>query len=194
MTPPASAGELLGLLRFGEVSAAAAFGRMLRGRTPAATQHLARALAPVARDEHKHERWLDEFCVAHGIIPVLPSRAVRCFFLSLASNELDVHLARIAALDGCVCQTLTQVVTSAPALGAEFSSLLTSIREDEAHHVAVTRRLALEMDTSEQRLAAIDRQTRWSFAGVLERYRPSFEAMTVDTDALLRRIRRHDAA
>jgi hypothetical protein len=191
MNPPTGADALLGLLRFGEMSAAAAFARMLRGRSSATTGFVASALAPVAADELKHERWLVDFCERRGIAALAPARPVRHFFASLASADLEVHLARIAALDGCVCQTLSQVLRTKLAQDADLAALLRAIRHDEAHHVAIARNLARHWGVREERLNELNDETRHSFARVLDHYRQSFDALAVDSDSLTTRIRRH---
>lgn len=185
---------LLGLLRFGELSAAASFGRMLRGRSAHTSDKIVDALAPVAADERKHERWLIDFCERQAVVTLAPPRPVRRFFASLAGGDLAVHLARIAALDGCVCQTLGQVLRPDATRDSTLGHLLQSIRRDEAHHVAVARALARQLGVSHERMVELDGETRHSFARVLEHYRASFDAMAIDTEALTRRIRRHDVA
>ena len=191
-TAPVSAvGRLLGLLRAGEVSAAAGFGRIIADVTPSLGPPAAASLMRIGVDEARHERWLGALAGQLGLPAHRPSANVRRFFVRLASRESGIHLARISSLDGCVCQVLSHVLFAADnGLPPAVRSVIDGIRADEGRHVRVARRLARELGMDDARHATIDGETRAAFAAVLVDYEGAVAELAVDPFALARRISR----
>jgi len=103
-----------------------------------------------------------------------------------------VHLARIGALDACVCQVLTRLLarTDPELLGDSLRDLLSRIRADEARHVRVSRDLAHLMGADAALLGLINAEVRQGFAPVLESRALAFDALGVDHRHLIAAIRR----
>ena len=148
-------------------------------------------LAQLVADERRH----DAILAAHAeVLPVatVGDVATRRFFRRLESRETCVHLARVAALDACVCQVLSRVL-AAPVhefLDPSLIAALWGIWRDEGRHVRVTRRLALEFDIETARFRQIGFEVRVEFASLLLSRAPAFEALGVDSTALIARVRR----
>ena len=193
MKDPAHATDaLIGLLRLGEHLAEGAFDRIARAFTGTPLQRYQATLACIADDESRHDRWLSNLTREHA--PTRMDRKARRFFVALRDSDPGIHLARIASLDGCVCQIVTRVV-GGPAtklLPQPLVEVLKAIRSDEARHVRIARRLALESGTQLAQLNDIDDDTRAAFAAVLVRYVDEFERLGVDSNRLIRGINRVD--
>ena len=185
------AAALLALLRAGEQSAGAAFDRIAHRLSPGQMVLAAPDLAQLVADERRH----DAVLAAHAeVLPVtaVGDAATRRFFRRLESRETCVHLARVATLDACVCQVLSRVL-AAPVqefLNPSLIEALWGIRRDEGRHVRVTRRLALEFDIETARFRQIGFEVRAEFASLLLSRAPAFEALGVDSTALIARVRR----
>lgn len=182
---------LIAMLRAGEQSAFAAFGGILLRLSPGEHGLAAPHLAQLIADEERHERAL---AVHADRLPGVAANdaMTRRFFRSLESREPRIHLARIAALDGCVCQVLASVLaqnSQRPAANSLFD-LLSTIRTDEAHHVRVTRNLCCALGSDAESTKAIVFEVRHGFAGLLASRADSFAALGVDAGALILRIRR----
>jgi hypothetical protein len=191
---PECIAQLLGLLRAGEQSAEFAFGRVRKRLPPAAAQNLHQTLESIQSDEARHGRMLAIAAHLSGITPSGPAAAARRFLARLESRDPGVHLARIASLDGCVCQVLSRVLAAdiASRLPHSVSIVLGSIRRDEGRHVRTARRLARELGMDTGDLRCHDDETRESFDSVLGCYEHAFLALDVDAGAMRRLIRRED--
>lgn len=185
------AASLLALLRAGEQSAAAAFDRIAHRLSPGQMALAAPALTRLVSDERRH----DAILAAHAqALPaaIVGDAATRRFFRRLESREPGVHLARIAALDACVCQVLGRVL-AAPVdewLTASLIRSLWAIRRDEGRHVRETRGLALALGVEPQRFREIGGDVRTGFAALLSRCAMTFDALGVDAADLIARVRR----
>lgn len=199
MAPPARTGlaalpqaaSLLALLRAGEQSAAVAFERIARRLSPGQLSLAAPPLTRLIADEHRHDAML----AAHAeLLPAAETggAATRRFFRRLESREPGVHLARVAALDSCVCQVLSRVL-AAPVddlLPESLIASLQAIRRDEGRHVRETRKLALEFDVDLRRFGEIGAEVRAGFATILAQRALTFDALGVDAADLVARVRR----
>ena len=189
--PAIHTATLLALLRAGEQSAACAFGRIV-ARLSAAEEAMALPdLTTLIRDEKRHDDALAAYCSTLPEIAIGDARTRR-FFRGLESREPIVHLARVAALDGCVCRVLTHVLQRAAEEHFEASlvDLLTNIRADEARHVRMTRHLVLMLGADVALLRGVDLDVRDGFATLLVERAASFEALSVDCAHLAASLRR----
>lgn len=183
---------LLALLRAGEQSAAAAFNRIARRLSPGELSLSLSPLSTLIKDEERHDSALATF--SSVLLPsiALGDSATRGFFGRLESREPTVHLARVAALDACVCQVITRVLACADdrVLDSRLIVLLSNIRADEARHVRVTRDLARLLGADLALLGGINAEVRNGFARLLLARAPAFEALRVDSTRLVALIRR----
>jgi hypothetical protein len=181
---------LLALLRAGEQSAAAALNRIAERLSAGELELAAPRLARLIADEQRHDASLARHAAGLPIAPV-GDAATRRFFRRLESREPVIHLARVAALDSCVCQVLSRVLMPAgEGLGPSLSGLLSRIRSDEAEHVRAARYLSMSFGLKETQLRSIDLEVRDAFALLLGARAVSFEALGVDSVELISRIRR----
>ncbi len=182
---------LLALLRSGEQSAATAFNRIAHRLSAGELAIAAPQLISLIDDEERHDAALARHCTA---LPSVPNTnaATRRFFRRLESREATVHLARIAALDACVCQVLTRLLarTDPELFGESLRDLLPRIRADEARHVRVSRDLASLMGADTALLRLVNAEVRQGFALVLESRALAFDALGVDHTHLIATIRR----
>lgn len=180
--------RLLALLGCGEEAACLAFDR-LQGSAP----HHALALASVAHDERVHDALL------RGLMQSLPPTptafpaiaAMRGIHIRLGRSCLLAQCAGIAALDSAVCTLLSALLkagSNIPPL-SPLRPVLRRIRDDEARHVALTRRIALTgKNIAVQRDVAA--RTRHDLALVLEDVAGDFEQLGADPATLLASITR----
>jgi hypothetical protein len=130
---------LLALLRVGEQSAICAFNRIAGRMSAGELQLAAPRLTALICDEQRHDHVLAAHCATLPHV-VVGDAMTRRFFRGLESRESTVHLARVAALDACVCQVLTRVLAPTQRkLGDSLVVLLSRIRCDEARHVRTAR-------------------------------------------------------
>lgn len=191
VSPAIHIASLLALLRSGEQSAASAFGRIAHRLSPGELQLAAPKLTALIADEQRHDEALAAHCdflprVAGG------DARTRRFFRGLESREATVHLARVGALDACVCQVLTRVLRHSPPeeLGEDLVTLLTAIRNDEARHVRATRELTRTFGVTTELRRSIDAEVRHGFAALLDSRAPAFDVLGVDSNSLMACIRR----
>ncbi len=182
---------LIALLRAGEQSAAAAFSRIARRLSAGELMLAAPQIIGLIEDEERHDTAL----AAHGaMLPsvAIPDAATRRFFRGLESREPTVHLARVAALDACVCQVLTRLLVSSDpqSMGRPLRSLLARIRADEGRHVRVSRNLARLLGADTELLRSVSVDVRHRLAPVLQSCAASFEAVGADYAYLMALIRR----
>ena len=180
--------ELVDVPAFGEDSAALTFEHMAR-RCSSTTLHA--ALKGIAADESRHQLWLA--CLQQSLPLLTPDpeykKRLRRFFRRLAHEDLQVHFARIFALDSAVCQLLGTVRSRCAPLAAAVNPVFTGIGRDEARHVGVARRAAGPLlGTSRGRdLVA---EVREGLTHVLAHRANAFETLRVDPDRLFLRLRR----
>jgi len=182
---------LLALLRAGEQSAALAFNRIAHRLSAGELALAAPQLIGLIDDEERHDAALVVHCATLPSV-IITNSATRRFFRGLESREATVHLARIAALDACVCQVLSRLLARADPqpLGEPLRSLLARIRADEARHVRVSRDLARLLGADTTLLRLVNAEVRHRFAPLLESHASAFEALGVDHPHLIATIRR----
>jgi hypothetical protein len=180
--------ELVQILLCGEESAALAFDVLARQRRRQGDAiELTGALLRIADDEREHERML---LALQRSLPRPEDGAQLAavgtqYFRGLACRDAGEHFTRIAALDSAVCLLLAAFRKAQPAL---FGSAFQRILQDEARHVAIAsscaRRLAAPQVRVEQAAA-----TRQGLTELLRTRAHCFEALQIDPDRLLARLR-----
>jgi hypothetical protein len=180
--------ELVQILLCGEESAALAFDVLARNRRRQGDAiELTAALTRIAADEREHERML---LALARTLPTMNNSAqleaaANQFFRGLDCRDVGEHFTRIAALDSAVCLLLATFRKAQPAL---FGSALQRILPDEARHVAVANNYARRLTTPhvrEEQAAA----TRHGLGELLSARAHCFEALQIDPDRLLARLR-----
>jgi hypothetical protein len=117
--------------------------------------------------------------------------------MRLESRDPATHLARIASLDGAVCQVLSAVLskrlsglhTTSP---HPITTTLATIRADEGRHVRIARTLARELGEDTASFRAFDLETRHCFADILGQFEGALAMLGIDTVTLGGRIRRDE--
>ncbi len=181
--------ELIAVLGCGEEAAAIAFtGLAASDSDPAA----ARALQGIADEERHHDALLAGLALRLPTASDAPKwlRAARRFHAEVGRGSMVDHLARVAAIDAAVCTVLARVTARQRPVGADpvARGIFGRIHRDEARHVRVSRRLAIDRANGRV-LADIAIAARRSLADVLALGGGAFETLGVDPDALLRDIR-----
>jgi hypothetical protein len=180
---------LVPLLGCGEEAAALAFDAFAEN---AATGAACEALAAIAAEERVHDALLrqlgDALPEATGTSRMLA--ASRRFHIRLGAGGLTAHLARIAALDSAVCTILSRLTHPRGCLARDAGviGLLRRIRNDEARHVALSRRFALAQGGIAE-LRDIAAAARGALADTIALAADAFETLGVDPAALDRRVR-----
>jgi len=180
--------ELLPLLGCGEDAAALAFEGLARRDTDPG---VAAALRRVAAEEIAHDARIA------GLAALLPPprlaptwlSAARRFHLSTGRGASVDHLARIAAIDAAICTILSRLLCPGRPLhvDATISRLLRGIHRDEAQHVRLSRKLAIERAAGAS-IEEVALAARIGLADLLGRAGDCFEALAVDPDALVRAV------
>jgi len=183
--PAVALAELLPLLGCGEEAAALAFEGLARRD---ADPRIAAALRRVAAEEMAHDARIA------GLAALLPSPrlapewlgAARRFHLSTGRGASLDHLARIAAIDAAICTILSRLLAPGRPLRADATvrRLLGGIHRDEAQHVRLTRKLAIERAAGAP-IEDVALAARIDLADLLHRAGDCFEALAVDPDALV---------
>lgn len=179
---------LIPLLGCGEEAAAVAFD----GLSAKVPTH-ADVFTSIAAEERVHDALLQ------GVLAALPASTlsasltgrIRRMHLSLSADGDEIHCVRIAALDSAVCTILTRLLCVDGPVFREpkLAVLFARIRDDEARHVAITRRIALASPiTSTMRDAAA--ATRLALADILTSAGAAFDALNIEPDRLLAQIAR----
>jgi len=193
-TQIAALGRLLPSLLCGEESAFQVFcGEGYRISNSEFSQSQALAYR-IAAEELEHERLIR---VLRGCCPVpgdLMSilRRSRRFFRSMASRDIAIHFARIAALDSGVCIILSTIVK--PVSRARvLAELFNRIRRDEARHVKFSRQHSCRLGADRSLLECIAIRVRAELVTLLNPVADSFEELGVDANRLFRRIARNES-
>jgi hypothetical protein len=182
--------RLAAVLLCGEQSAVQIFAAEVRRN--AAPKDALDMLRAIELEEQLHEQALRAFCnylpdAADG--HALRRRAQR-FFLELGrTDDIASHFCLIADLDSAVCKIMHHVEKSSVDRVSPLRRIATQIKNDEARHVAVSRKYArlLGMPSRER-----DDGAATINHGLVEMLSPladSFEIVGVDSDRLFRQIR-----
>ena len=185
-----AAARLVTVLLCGEQSAIQVFAREA-ARHQERRQAVADLLA-IERDEYRHEQALLDL---QSWLPTMPDqhrvkRKAQRFFASLGrTDELGLRFAQIGQLDTAVCKIMYHVERGSLKKSAALSRVATSIKMDEARHVAVAREyargLGINLRASRERVEYVNDQ----LVDVLSLVADSFEAIGVDSDRLFRHLK-----
>ena len=184
-------GELLPLLLCGEQSAQCLFAREAESLRRRDREVLADTLQRIESEEAVHEhalQYLTEAAPVPGDIRQRRRRAQQ-FYLELARGvSLGEHFARIEALDSCVSRIMHALAQAFRGSGLPLAELFTAIKLDEARHVGVCRRYAIELGVSAADRAVQRRQIGGRVVALLEPYAAAFDGLGVDPEPLFARI------
>lgn len=182
--------KLLPLLGCGEEAAALAFdGLAICYRDD---DVIATSLKLIAHEERVHDAMLGRVAQSLPPAPIqmqLIDRAQR-LHIGFTRGGTAHHLARIAALDSAVCTILGRLLHEAGPVAADplLSRTLGRIRRDEAGHVKLSRKLALELGVSSA-MREVAAEARNGLADVLRLADGALEALGVDAHVLDRDLR-----
>jgi hypothetical protein len=182
-------GRLLPALLCGEESSFHVFWREA-GRLTDVLLYRSLALARrIAAEELEHEQLLRDLCNCCPGPNDLASIRLRArrFFLGMASRDLALHFARIAALDSAVCVILA-AVRKPLARACVVVETFNRIRGDEARHVRFSRDHAYELGADKSLFADTAARVRGQLVALLYPLASSFEDLGLDTDNLFRRV------
>jgi hypothetical protein len=177
--------RLLPLLGCGEEAASLAFDGLARSHSDDAAA--SDALQSIAKEELVHDALLrslsNSLPPSRGTAEMLA--VARRFHVDLGLGDATDHLARITALDSAVCTILARLIGPGKPLAQEGAivAILHRIGRDEARHVKVSRRLALDRRGS-RALREIAAPTRAALSKLLALASDDFEALAVDPDRL----------
>jgi len=182
--------RLATVLLCGEQSAIQIFSaEVKRGRAPTSALH---ALRIIEIEERLHEQALRTFC---NYLPdasdghALRRRAQR-FFLRLGRiDDVARHFSHIAHLDSAVCKIMRHVENSSINRVSPLRRIATQIKNDEARHVAVSRRYATLLGLSAQDRGDSAAALNDDLVEMLAPLADSFEIVGVDSDRLFKSIR-----
>lgn len=182
-------GRLLPSLLCGEESAFQIFCGE-GGRLSSLQLNDSQALAyRIASDELEHERLLRALlgcCPVPGDLTSILLHTRR-FFRRMASRNIALHFARIAALDSGLCIILSTLVKPVSRAGV-LAEILHRIRRDEARHVRFSRQHSCRLGAERSSLESAAIRVRTELVALLYPLANSFEELGVDADSLFRRI------
>ncbi len=182
---------LLPLLGCGEEAAGMAFDGL--ATCHAGDDRAAPALRAIAEEERLHDMLIRhlERGLPEARQDAFQIEAARRFHIGLVRGGTALHLARIAALDAAVCTMFGRLLRTGGPIAADpqVASVLRRIHRDEARHVRVARRLALETGSA-RALRNAAAAARDGLADILLLARDAFADMQVDPVSLDRDIRR----
>lgn len=172
--------NLIPVLGCGEEAASFAFQRI--AQECAADIPGSAALAMIAQEELAHEAILRALSAALPTAIGFPERkrAARNFHLRLGRGSVAERLACIAATDAAICLILGRLVRPGTGLAEDVqtAALLRRIRDDEARHVRISRKLAIAR--GDIGLTAVAANARKALAAVLTLAADDFEALEFD--------------
>ena len=184
--------RLVTVLLCGEQSAIRIFAaEVKRGRAPRIALD---ALRAIEYDENLHEQALLSFSAylpkpddAHKLM-----RRAQKFFAGLGRiNSMARHFGQISQLDSAVCKIMWHIEKSALDKASPLRRIATQIKNDEARHVAVSRRyaasLGLDSRTSDDDSIVVTA----GLVNMLGAVADSFETIGVDSDRLFAHIRKN---
>ena len=179
---------LVPLLGCGEEAAALAFDGM------AAAPPLAHAaLATIAAEERVHDVLLKQVAASLPSIDRTSAalHASKRFHISLGRGGAGLHLGRIAAIDAALCLVIARLIRPGTPIAAEpqLHRIFARIHRDEARHVRVSRTLAIA-GLPVARLRNVGAAAREAMADIIALAGESFDALSVDPDAVRRDVAR----
>jgi hypothetical protein len=194
--PPAAAqalADLMPLLLCGEESAELVFAAAIPDLPGHVDPVLPVGLARIADDERRHGMYLS--ALRSRLPPPADPGATRQatrFLRNLATTDLGLHLARVAALDAGFCQVLAEICRPGTEIVAvpELVDLFRRIRSDEGRHVRVSRQCAAALGVTPQTEHAERSWVVREFATLMTAAAPAFAVVGVDMQRLLDRLER----
>jgi len=196
-TQVSALGELLPTLLCGEESAFHVFWR--EGHRVSGLQiSRSKALAnQIALEELEHERLLQDLrgsCPVPNDVASVLART-RQFFLRVASRDVAVHFAGIAALDSGLCIVLSALIKPL-SRATGVLEILGRIRSDESRHVRFSRQHSYDLGADTALLGDSAYRIRGKLVNLLYPLGKSFEDLGIDADQLFRRLnlQKHTAA
>jgi hypothetical protein len=182
--------ELLQIFACGEESAAIAFAGLAGSSIEGAARP---ALMRIAGEELIHEGLL------RGLRRALPApprdrelrRALSQFYHGIARADIGLHLAAIASLDSAVCVILWALLQPGVVVEQDVAvtAIFRRIHRDEAKHVRLSRRLAIEF-VHRNVIGAVAERTRLDLVALLARRGAAFERLNVGAERLFARLGR----
>jgi len=179
--------DLLPLLVSSEDAAIMAFGRL--ARDDGFSRASARALRMIEAEERVH------FALVDGLTQQLPAaidargarQAARAFHAAIATPDAAQALAVVASIDAGTCTILGRLLRRGSVLAQvpHVVAVLTRIYSEEAGHVAVSRRLAMQAANA-PRLLPPAHHARAELARLIRHFGNGLEGLGVDTDRLAR--------
>lgn len=172
--------NLIPILGCGEESASFAFERI--AQECVADIPGSAALAMIGQEEAAHEAILRALSAA--LPPAIGfaerKKAARNFHLRLGRGSVAERLACIAATDAAVCLVLGRLVRPGTGLAEDVQTAasLRRIRDDEARHVGISRKLAIAR--GDIGLTAVAAEARKALSAVLTLAADDFEALEFD--------------
>lgn len=182
------------VLLCGEKSAIQIFqAEVARARAPAVALN---ALQAIEYDEHLHERSLRSFCefLPHVDDGHALKRRAQRFFASLGRvDDMARHFGQISHLDSAVCKIMWHIENSSINNVSPLLRLAAQIKNDEARHVAVSRRYASTLGLTSSRRYEDAAFISEGLVNMLDPLADSFEVVGVDSDKLFAQIRKAPA-
>lgn len=174
----------LPFLACGEESAVHAFGSSLLKQV---SQDEQAAMLRIAQDEFRHALWLER--LRRALPPPcihLPEHAMQLFFRRLLTRDAAKHFARVAALDGAVCQLLAPLLHQRASIqcAPELRSGLLAIVRDEARHVQVARQMAARLGMSSAGQTAINQEITQALDALLLPIASSLQRLSKQHEAI----------
>jgi hypothetical protein len=189
--------ELLPVLICGEASAETVFIDAAEAFSARGDADLAAALASISGDEQRHAEWLAYLRAglpAPGTTGA--ARAVTHFLRAVQTDDLALHLARVAALDAAVCLVLARACARTAPLAAHSVpvGIFNRIRKDEGRHGRISRRCAHALGLSQGAAAQAQREVHAQFAQLLLPWGAALETLGMDLAWLRQRFMRRKPA
>jgi demethoxyubiquinone hydroxylase (CLK1/Coq7/Cat5 family) len=176
--------ELLQVFACGEESAAIAFAGLGGSSIEEAAR---RALMHIAGEELIHEGLLRGL---RGVLPAPPRdrelrRVLAQFYHGVTHADIGLHLAAIASLDSAVCVILSALLQPGGVVEQDLAvaAIFRRIHRDEAKHVRVSRRIAVE-SVRKNVIGAVAESTRVGLVALLARRGAAFERLNIDAERL----------
>ena len=190
-----AAARLVTVLLCGEQSAIRVFAAEVERHRE--RRHAVRDLLTIGQDEHRHEQALLNL---QSYLPTtadqhLIKRTAQRFFAGLGRvDTIGLRFAQIGQLDTAVCKIMYHVERGSMKRDAALRRVASSIKTDEARHVAVSRQyargLGIDLRASRDEVAHVNDQ----LVDVLSLVAESFEVLGVDSDRLFAHLRRQGGA
>ena len=148
----------------------------------------------IESDEYLHEKALQ------GLLATIPAadnlhklkRRSQVFFSSLSKDiSLAEQFARISQLDSCVCKIMHAMSNTKLGRHHILSKLCDNIKRDEARHVSISRKHALNLGLAKEQMKKERDLVTGKLLKLLEPMANYFDQLEVDPGLLFKRIGAH---